>query len=280
MRFKLLVLLMLPAVMLFSCKKEKVTTVVPPTEEPHDPPVVPVALLKEIVIPNLPSPFYHFEYNEAGKVVAASFASGLKIYEIVYENGRISEMKNNSLGNFDRLQYSYDDQGRVIRVNYTDEGGIVRKRVSFSYTGQQLTKLERELRSALGFVVDKTMTFKYLADGNLQEVVQHVAAINGQNEGTVTDRYEQYDTKINVDGFTLIHNDFFDHLVLLPGVQLQKNNPGKVVRTGSTLDFTITYTYNYNDKNVPLTKTGDGLFTSGTDAGHRFATNSTYTYYQ
>jgi hypothetical protein len=44
---------------------------------------------------------------------------------------------------------------------------------------------------------------------------------------TTVDLFEQYDNKVNVDGFSLIHDDFFDHLVLLPGVQLQKGNPGR-----------------------------------------------------
>ena len=54
----------------------------------------------------------------------------------------------------------------------------------------------------------------------------------------------------------------FDNLVLLPGVQLQKNNPGKETFTG-TAAWTLqsTYVYTYNDHDLPLTKTGHFTFT-------------------
>jgi hypothetical protein len=53
-----------------------------------------------------------------------------------------------------------------------------------------------------------------------------------------------------------VDNAFFDHLVLLPGVQLQKNNPRKETLTGNTGNYTVNYTYTYNDKDLPLFKTG------------------------
>jgi hypothetical protein len=46
------------AFVLFSCKKENY---VPPDSSSPDP-ETPAVLLKNIVIPNLPSPYYHFEY--------------------------------------------------------------------------------------------------------------------------------------------------------------------------------------------------------------------------
>ena len=57
---------------------------------------------------------------------------------------------------------------------------------------------------------------------------EHRPAITGlQDEQGSVVRFEQYDSGINVDGFDQIHDDFFDHLVLLPGVQLQQSNPGR-----------------------------------------------------
>jgi hypothetical protein len=38
-----------------------------------------------------------------------------------------------------------------------------------------------------------------------------------QPENNFTDRFEQYDDKINTYGFSLLHNNFFDQLILLPG---------------------------------------------------------------
>ena len=66
------VMFVLTAFTLFSCKKEKYIPPVSPTPDP----VIPAVLLKDIEIPNLLSPYYHFEYDTAGGVVFVSFASG------------------------------------------------------------------------------------------------------------------------------------------------------------------------------------------------------------
>ena len=267
---------MLLAVIIFiggSCKKEKGTDTPPPA-----PPVQPV-LLKEINIPNLPSPYYRFEYNTAGNPSFASFASGLFMYGITYSGGKISEMKNNIVVNKDRLLYSYSNEGNVNAISYADSNGIVYKRMYFTYDGQKLIKSERVLKSGASFNIEKTMTFLYHADGNLRELTDHRHPINGQAEYTSIDRFEQYDNKINVDGFSLLHNEFFDHLVLLPGVQLQKNNPGKLTRTGDGFNYRIDYQYTYNDKGLPLSKKGNATVTTGPDAGQLFETNSLFSYY-
>jgi hypothetical protein len=265
-------LLLITLMTLFSCKKENEPTVPPITP-------VPALLLKDIVIPNLPSAYYHFEYNAAGKPIFVSFASDLRRYDIEYSGDRISQMKNNIIVNKDILQYFYDNAGRVIAVTYADSTAIVYARIYFTYQASRLIKLERERKLEAGFIIDKTMTMLYHADGNLQEMKEHRPAMNGQNEITFSDVYEQYDGNINVDGFSLIHNEFFDHLVLLPGVQLQKNNPIKVTRSGDGVNYKINYIYTYNDKNFPINKKGELTFTNGPDSGKTFQINSMFTYY-
>lgn len=244
-------------------------------------PVPPAAvLLKDIVIPRLPSPYYHFEYDAGGRISAASFASGIASYDVAYEGGRISEMTNKILINHDRLVYVYDDAGRVGAVKYTHADGTVFTVLFFTYTGQQLTGLERNQRVDGGFILDKTMSFSYNSDGNLFELTEHRPAIDGfQDETTTVDRFEQYDDKINVDAFGLIHNDFFDQLVLLPGVQLQKGNPARVTHTGDGDNYTIDYTYNYDGRNRPLTTSGDLTYVTGPHAGQHFALSSAFSYY-
>jgi hypothetical protein len=242
-------------------------------------PPVPQALLKEIDIPRLPAPFYHFDYNAAGRVSSASFASGLTSYNVIYNGDRIIEMRNNTLGNTDRLQYFYDNLGRVTSVFYTNENNLVYKKVFYTYDGQKLIKLERERGTGIGFILEKRLIMTYYADGNLMELKQFNPALDGSPEQTYTDKFEQYDNKLNVDGFDLLHPDFFDHLVLVPTIQLQKNNPGKVTRTGDGPNFINNYTYTYTDKNAPLTRHGDLVFSSGADAGQTFTTNSFYSYY-
>jgi hypothetical protein len=274
MRHKYL-LLLIPAAILFSCKKEKGAT------DPPSPPPLPAVLLKDLVISRLPSPFYHFEYNNAGKVIFVSYASDLTRYDVIYDGDRISEMRNNIIINKDRLQYFYDNAGRVNVVRYADSTGLVYTRINLTYDGSKLIKLEREKKLGADFIVDKIVTMSYHPDGNLLDFTIHrpAIAIVGQDEYTTVDRYEQYDNKIGAEGFSLLHDEFFDHFVFLPAVQMQKNNPGKVTHTGDGVNYTVDYTYTYNDRGAPLTKSGDFVYTSGPDTGQRFQLSSTYTYY-
>jgi hypothetical protein len=263
---------MLAVTCLVACKKEK------ETNNPISPSRSPV-LLKEIAIPRLPSPFYHFEYDADSNVIFASFASDLTRYDITYEAGRIHEMRNNILVNKDRLQYFYDNSGHVAAINYADSNGTVYTMIGLLYRNGKLIELERSKKSGANFVLDKRSTMSYYEDGNLKDITYHYLPFNGQTEAFYTSHFEQYDDKPNPDNFDLVHNEFFDHFFLLPGVQLQKNNPGKEIRTGDGTNYTVDYTYTYNDKNFPLNKKGNLLMTNGTDAGKRFETNSFYSYY-
>ena len=246
---------------------------------PPTPPAPPV-FLKEIAIDRLPSPYYHFEYDATGRVSAVSFASGFTMYEVAYDGGRIREMRNNTLGNQDRLEYAYDGAGRVSVVEYANASGDVHARVHYSYDGQKLVGVERERRVAAGFVVDKTMTLSYHPDGNLLELTDHRPAIDGvQSASTTVDRFEDYDDGINVDGFGLLHNDFFDHLVLLPDVRLQRGNPRRETLTGDGTNFVADYTYTYDAQHRPLTKSGVATLTNGLNAGQTFSLSSVFSYY-
>ena len=273
MRFRNSLLVLLAAAV-SACTGEPGTAPKPPV------PPAPAVLLRDIVIPNLPSPYYHFEYDTSARVIAASFASDLRKYDVVYDGGRISELRNNAVLNGDRLAYFYDDAGRVSSVRYVNADGLVYTVLFFSYEGQKLTGMERDRRVEGGFIIDKTMSLSYYADGNLREITERRPAITGeQDETTTVDRFEQYDDKTNVDGFSLIHDDFFDHLVLLPGVQLQKGNPARQTHTGDGINFTVDYSYSYDDKNRPLTKHGEVTLLNGSDAGQQFQTNSLFSYY-
>ena len=242
----------------------------------------PPVLLKDIVIDRLPSPFYHFEYDASGRVVSVSYASGMDDFGVTYIGAKIKELTNTGgIGNRDRIVYAYDDAGRVGGVRYVDTSGVTTTVVVYTYEGDKLTGVERSRRGPDGLVIDKTMSLAYGADGNLATITEHRLAVAGlQDDATAVTRFDEYDTGINVDGFSLIHNDFFDHLVLLPGVQLQKNNPRRETRTGDGVTYTVDYTYDYDtDGKRPLTKHGDLLITGGTDAGTRVQTSSVFTYY-
>lgn len=270
-RVRKLVITMIAVAGLSSCSGDVKLTAPPPPAK---------VLLKDVVIPRLPSPYYHFEYDGQGIVNSVSFASGLTTYDVIYAAGRISEMRNTTIANQDRLVYVYDDAGRVAAIRETDGSGVVFTALFFTYAGDKLVELERDRRVTGGFIIDKTMSFSYYPDGNLLELTEHRPAIDGvQSETTVKDRFEQYDVGINVDSFGLIHDDFFDHLVLLPAVQLQKSNPRRVIRTGDADNYTVDYTYTYDARNRPLTTRGDLTFTTGSSAGQHFQVGSVFSYY-
>jgi hypothetical protein len=252
------------------------------TDPGSAPPPPAKVLLKDVQVDRLPSPYYHFDYDAAGTITGVSFASGLTSYGVSYLGSRIKELQNNSLGNRDRLVYAYDSDGRVVGVRYVNSSGATFTIVIFTYDGDKLTEVERSRAVPGGFIIDKTMTLSYWPDGNLRELAEHRPAIDGvQGESNGVVAFEQYDTGLNVDGFGLIHDDFFDHFVLLPGVQLQKNNPGRETRTGDGLTYVVDYTYAYDGAGRPVTKTGDLLITggSGEDVGRRIQIGSSFTYY-
>ncbi|HJS56260.1 MAG TPA: hypothetical protein VJ765_17030 [Chitinophagaceae bacterium] len=286
-----LLILLIVTVASISCKKNNKENPVANPPSPPDPPMsLPAVLIKDVAHASLPSPFYHFEYDAAGKATFVSYASDLRRYNIIYEGNRIIEMRNNitviliypnndtivTSINKDRLQYFYDNIGRVNVVTYADSTGLVNTRINLIYDGAKLIKFERERKSGAGFIIDKTITITYYPDGNLQDITVHQPAIIGQN---YTDRYEQYDNKINAEGFSLLHDEFFDHFVFLPGVQLQKNNPGKQTRTGDGNNFKVDYVYTYDNRGAPFRRGGDFVYTSGPKTGQRFQLSSTYTYY-
>jgi hypothetical protein len=263
-------------IILVSCEKQRPT--LPPSPMPV---TVKKILLKDITIPNLPSPYYQFEYGADSAVVKASFASGLNSYDVVYNGNRIVEMRSNNIVNHDTLRYDYDNTGKVATIKFiSGSTGVIFRHAFFTYTGQQLQKIEWDHKDAnTGFVVDRSLSFVYLSDGNIKEIREHRPAMSGQPEADYTTQFEQYDDKVNIDDFSLLHDSFHDHLFLVKGLKLQKNNPRKEIRTGNGVNYTANYTYTYNSDGAPLTKLGDVLFTQGPEAGQRFQTRSDYNYY-
>jgi hypothetical protein len=238
--------------------------------------------LKEVLIDRLPSPFYHFDYDGTGRVAGASYASGLDNYQVEYLGDRIRQIKNVGVSSLDHIVYAYDDKGRVGGVRYVDATGSTFTIVVYTYDiNGKLTDIERSQRVTGGFIIDKTTTLAYYADGNLATITEHRPTIDSvQTEATDVTRFEEYDTGTNVDGFSLIHDDFFDHLVLLPGVVIQKNNPKRETRTGDGLTYSVEYTYTYDtDGKRPLTKRGDLVITGGGTVGLHVPTSSVFTYY-
>ncbi|MEO5562421.1 MAG: hypothetical protein ABIR18_03275 [Chitinophagaceae bacterium] len=125
--------------------------------------------------------------------------------------------------------------------------------------------------------IEREIKFTYYPDGNLMQMTDD----RKQLPLIFIYRFDQYDNKINTDAFTLIHNDNDDndHVLLLPELQLQKNNPGKMIRTGDAPNYNVDYTYTYSGQNAPLSRKGEVTITSGANPRQKFQTNTAYSYY-
>ena len=73
--------------------------------------------------------------------------------------------------------------------------------------------------------------------------------------------------------------DFFDDVLFLPQVKLQKNNPRRVMMTGLENDYELVNTYEYNSKKLPLKKTTRMKQVRGTGSGQELILTDHYSYY-
>jgi hypothetical protein len=248
--------------------------------KPIPPPAPGVIRLKDVNIAHLPNPYYHFVYDNAGLITAASYSDSMAFYDVFYNaNKKISRMQNKSFGNRDVLNYQYDN-GDVSVITITNEAGVIYAHGFFDYNyTHQLINVEWEVKAEGGFLIERTLDLSYTADGNVKDIVTHIHAMDGQPAVTFTTTYSNYDDKKNVDGFSLLHPDQFHHLYLLPGVKLQLNNHRREVRTGDVSNYTVDYTYTYDSKGRPTIQNGDFQWTSGSDAGKHTPLHTGYSYY-
>lgn len=261
---------LLVAFILFTaCRKEN------PPKEPVDKFAV---KLKDLNERNLPSPYYHFEYNDSGFVTHASIVSGLLSYNVLYDGTKMARMESLA-PNSETLQYEYGN-GQLKGINIINKQGVVYRKIRLTVSGShQLQRLSYELLDNGSFVPEQYQQFSYYADGNLKELTQHYYAVGPQTELTFTDKFENYDSKINPEAFTLLHPTQMQHLILLPSFTLQKNNPGRITRTGDGVNFIVNHTYTYDAAGRALVRSGQLVFTNGVDSGKHFDTESTYSYY-
>jgi hypothetical protein len=261
---------------LFSCRKEN-------NHSPGTPdgPLSFVALkLKDIRIAGRPSPYYYFEYREDKYISGFNFSNGL-IYDMIYTGDNLTQMKNKTTSTSPgHISYGYTDH-QLTAITVADEGITYRRAFLWYYPSGQLQKIEWELRVEYGlFAEDQSYTFTYYPDGNVKEILQQYFPAGQLPATAFTDRYENYDKKKNADGFTLMEPGRLRIPILIPGISVQVNNPGRVVRTGgAAVTYEVNYTYTYDNTGRPLVKTGDFVNTSGPDAGQHYELRTTYSYY-
>jgi len=262
-------------VMCLSCNKSVSGKNEPPISDSR------TVLLKEVEEERLPSPYFSLAYNDSNFVTHIGFASGLFSWKVEYENNRVIRMINDVLVNHDTLLYTYAN-GRVVTIRHTNANtGAPRWRYDFSYDGNAVLK---EIRwwsfptPGADSILFRKVILQYYADGNLQQYDDYnTDNNNGPVTLTNTVNFSNYDQGINVDDFYLLKN-FWDDLLFLPQVKLQKNNPGHVTMTGATNDYVIDYTYQYNADKLPVQKDLTMTITRGANTGQQYTFTDRFSY--
>ncbi len=272
MKIQLVTVTLILGIIAPACHKDPVNPAEPPSAAPLK--------VKDITEKNLPSPYYHFEYDNSGKIILLNYQSGLRNFEIKYNGENIVSMENR-VGPFSdiKLEYIYVN-GEFVGIKVKNGNGEVIENCIVSYnSSHQLQEIEWDISDgSTGFLIEQTLTYSYYPDGNIMEVVTHNYPVAPQTESIYTDRFEDYDDHVNADGFSLANNSTHEP-ILLPGTKIQLNNPRRVIHTGDGINFEINFTYTYDGKGRPAIKTGDLKFNNGVNAGRHFETRSTFSYY-
>lgn len=261
-------------VLIASCKKSI------DDSKPSTPPLTDkrTVLLKEVLIERLPSPYFQFTYNDSNFVTNINYASNLIRWQLQYENGRVKKMIN-TLNN-DFLVYNYTE-GRVASIRHISaQDGKPAWRYDFTYNNiGQLEEIRWWAFPVPGgdSVLDRKVLLQYQADGNLSKYDDYRRSLSGDFSLTITVELKDYDQGVNVDDFYLL-KDFFDDLLFLPQVKLQKNNPRQLTWHGVDEDIIFNYSYQYDNNKLPLEKDYTILVTRGTNAGSQFTGRDQFLY--
>ncbi|WP_336515568.1 hypothetical protein [Pollutibacter soli] len=255
-----------------SCRKDDDQGQAPP------PPKVGQPLLKEIIIQNLPSPYFRFDYNSDSSAKEISFASGLSTWSVEYDNKKIKSLTN--LKQPSKLFYFYSGSN-VTRIR-TDNvlSGKTEWANHFQYDNfNRLIKITWYQYASNGTdsVKFRETKFNYTKDFNLSGYEQFGRQDNGSFVLVATASYTNYDAGNNVDGF-VIYKQFFEDFLYLPNVRLQLNNPRKQFLKTGVNEYQVEYTYQYNNDN-PRTKRTKITQTKGSQAGTTTESLTQYSYY-
>jgi len=206
-------------VLLFvSCKKEHgiPTTNIPPVNNPGNNPNNDAPRLKDMVVNRLPSPYYHFDYDDAGNIIGINYQSGARIYAVSYTNKKISLMENIIEPVRDKLNYVYDND-RVVQVNIINRNGLLYRKAFINYNASnKISRVYWEVLDNGGFSSEQMLTFTYHPDGNLKKMENTTFAVGPLTEGTFSETYDNYDDKVNAEGFDLLIPLPQNHLIFLP----------------------------------------------------------------
>ena len=178
-----------------------------------------------------------------------------------------------------QLEYVYDND-KLIAVKVKDQNGVVIRHCILSYNSSgQLVQVDWDIADGnVGFYLEQTIKFSYYPNGNVMEMITHDYPVGSQTETTYADKFENYDSHPNADGFALWHTNPHE-LVLIPQTKIQLNNPQRNIHTGDGINYDVQYSYTYDAKGRPIIKTGDLEITNGTNAGQHVQIQYTFSYY-
>lgn len=236
-------------------------------------------MLKNIEAEHLPSPYYHFEYDALHYVKRVSFASDYFVYDVSYQNMRVSKLIN--VINKDSLVYKYTDS----QVSDIDEFSGRTGKMVFNYhlsynSGKQLTQVFwYHYPDAGESFLYKRADLVYHPDGNLASIDWYYTLSPGPLNWSSRTEYSEYDTKTNSTDIVLLkENWFFDSYLFLPQVTLQKNNPKKEHITSTENEFFISNSYDYQN-DIPIAKYSLVNQTKGTNPAPLTQVATHYSYY-
>jgi hypothetical protein len=225
----------------------------PPLPLPDDD--VRTVLLKDINAQSLPGPYYHFTYDSLHYVKQISFASDFAVYEVKYENKRVVMMTNSVNDNVFIYHYTNNLVTEINEFSGITVNKLYSYRLSYN-SSNQLSQVNWVFFSGNGAKdTVKKEVLTYLPTGNLAAIDHYYSTSPGQPlEWLSRDEFSDYDNRINVDDFSVLKKDFFSAYLFLPGVRLQKNNPGRQHIVAGGNEFDIRYSYQYQN-GLPVSKT-------------------------
>src|SRR5689334_9001817 len=161
---KLLTASLILTFVIVSCNKNPVR----PTQTPIDATGLRV---KDINERNLPSPYYHFEYDDSGRINLLNYQSGLRVYTVRYSGDNIIGMES---ATGPTLEYIYVN-GEFVGIKVKNRNGEVIENCIVSYNSSHwLQEIEWDVSDGnTGFLIEQTLTYSYYPDGNVMEVVTH-----------------------------------------------------------------------------------------------------------
>jgi hypothetical protein len=259
-----------------SCRKDNIQNSPPPVDEPVSD--ARTVLLKSIVEPGVPNPYFSLSYDANGFATGITFADSMHIYQLSYKNKRVDKVINTTFNQ--SLQYYYSGK-HVSYISQVNGEGIKISSYSFHYNASGLLKtlMWFDFISDTDSVCTRKVQLDYTPGGNLSSYEDYRG-----NESDhyalkliATHTYSNYDNGVNVDDFG-IFKEFFSQLLFLPQVKLQKNNPGVEIIQGVTTDLRLDYHYRYQN-GLPVEKSGTLKVTRGPNTGSEFPFSVQMNYY-